>query len=80
MFWQTTVPANRNNVILPNLDPDTPYNIKVTAIYDDGPGGELEGNGRTCTYASPVPRVPKKTQTQTSSSKSAREQKKQNKK
>lgn len=60
MFWQATVPANRNNVILPNLDPDTPYNIKVTAIYDDGPGGELEGNGRTCTYASPVPHVPQK--------------------
>ncbi|KAM4542215.1 collagen alpha-1(XII) chain isoform 1-T1 [Odontesthes bonariensis] len=43
----TTVPGNRNNVILPNLDPDTPYNIKVTAIYADGPGGELEGDGRT---------------------------------
>ncbi|KAM7403882.1 hypothetical protein PAMA_004351 [Pampus argenteus] len=43
----TTVPGNRNNVILQNLDPDTPYNIKVTAIYSDGPGGELEGNGRT---------------------------------
>lgn len=34
-------------MILPNLDPDTPYNIKVTAIYGDGPGGELDGNGRT---------------------------------
>ncbi|XP_044230033.1 collagen alpha-1(XII) chain isoform X2 [Thunnus albacares] len=43
----TTVPGNRNNVILQNLDPDTPYNIKVTAIYADGPGGELEGDGRT---------------------------------
>ncbi|KAM7376532.1 hypothetical protein PAMP_006259 [Pampus punctatissimus] len=43
----TTVPGNRNNVVLQNLDPDTPYNIKVTAIYADGPGGELEGNGRT---------------------------------
>ncbi|MEQ2163874.1 hypothetical protein GOODEAATRI_000581 [Goodea atripinnis] len=36
-----------NNVVLQNLDPDTPYNIKVTAIYADGPGGELEGDGRT---------------------------------
>lgn len=44
---QTTVPGNRNNVILQNLDPDTPYNIKVTAIYGDGPGGELDGDGRT---------------------------------
>ncbi|XP_019940584.2 collagen alpha-1(XII) chain isoform X4 [Paralichthys olivaceus] len=43
----TTVPGNRNNVVLQNLDPDTPYNIKVTAIYSDGPGGELEGDGRT---------------------------------
>ncbi|XP_056152395.1 collagen alpha-1(XII) chain-like isoform X2 [Lampris incognitus] len=43
----TTVPGNRNNVILQNLDPDTPYNIKVTAVYADGPGGELEGDGRT---------------------------------
>ncbi|KAJ0062737.1 hypothetical protein NL108_004377, partial [Boleophthalmus pectinirostris] len=43
----TTVPGNRNNVVLQNLDPDTPYNIKVTAIYADGPGGELDGEGRT---------------------------------
>uniref|UniRef100_A0A3Q3B4I5 Collagen alpha-1(XII) chain n=1 Tax=Kryptolebias marmoratus TaxID=37003 RepID=A0A3Q3B4I5_KRYMA len=43
----TTVPGNRNNVILQNLDPDTPYNIKVSAIYADGPGGELDGDGRT---------------------------------
>ncbi|XP_047466383.1 collagen alpha-1(XII) chain isoform X2 [Mugil cephalus] len=43
----TTVPGNRNNVVLQNLDPDTPYNIKVTAIYADGAGGELEGDGRT---------------------------------
>uniref|UniRef100_A0A3B4AB57 Uncharacterized protein n=1 Tax=Periophthalmus magnuspinnatus TaxID=409849 RepID=A0A3B4AB57_9GOBI len=43
----TTVPGNRNSVVLQNLDPDTPYNIKVTAIYADGPGGELEGDGRT---------------------------------
>ncbi|XP_028250570.1 collagen alpha-1(XII) chain isoform X2 [Parambassis ranga] len=43
----TTVQGNRNNVVLQNLDPDTPYNIRVTAIYADGPGGELEGDGRT---------------------------------
>ncbi|XP_034431804.1 collagen alpha-1(XII) chain isoform X3 [Hippoglossus hippoglossus] len=43
----TTVPGNRNNVVLQNLDPDTPYNIKVTAIYSDGPGGDLEGDGHT---------------------------------
>ena len=47
--FQTTVQGNVNNLILENLDPDTPYNIKVTAIYADGPGGELEGDGRTGT-------------------------------
>ena len=44
---QTVVPGNRNSVVLQNLDPDTPYNIKVTAIYADGAGGQLEGDGRT---------------------------------
>ncbi|KAL0969281.1 hypothetical protein UPYG_G00224980 [Umbra pygmaea] len=43
----TFVPGNINNVILPNLDPDTPYTINVQAIYPDGPGGALDGNGRT---------------------------------
>ncbi|KAF3844687.1 hypothetical protein F7725_007850, partial [Dissostichus mawsoni] len=43
----TVVPGNRNNVVLQNLDPETPYNIKVTAMYADGAGGELEGDGRT---------------------------------
>ncbi|KAM8917084.1 collagen alpha-1(XII) chain isoform 2-T2 [Spinachia spinachia] len=43
----TVVPGNRNNVVLKNLDADTPYDIKVTAIYADGAGGQLEGDGRT---------------------------------
>lgn len=47
VFLQTTVPGNQNSVILQNLDPDTPYNIKVTAMYSDGPGGDIDGNGRT---------------------------------
>ncbi|XP_061650641.1 collagen alpha-1(XII) chain isoform X2 [Phyllopteryx taeniolatus] len=49
----TTVEGNRNNVVLQNLDSDTPYNIKVTAIYDEGPGGELEGDGRTAAMLGP---------------------------
>lgn len=44
---QTVVPGNRNNAQLQNLFPDTPYNITVEAIYGDGPGGSLNGNGRT---------------------------------
>uniref|UniRef100_A0A672RGH6 Collagen type XII alpha 1 chain n=1 Tax=Sinocyclocheilus grahami TaxID=75366 RepID=A0A672RGH6_SINGR len=43
----TSVPGNRNTVILQNLQPDTPYNINVEAIYQDGPGGRLSGDGKT---------------------------------
>ncbi|KAJ8008899.1 hypothetical protein DPEC_G00083220 [Dallia pectoralis] len=43
----TAVPGNRNNALLQNLLPDTPYNITVEAIYADGPGGTLNGPGRT---------------------------------
>ncbi|XP_027134926.1 collagen alpha-1(XII) chain isoform X15 [Larimichthys crocea] len=49
----TVVPGNRNNAMLQNLIPDTPYNITVEAIYDDGPGGNLNGNGRTVGLLSP---------------------------
>ena len=44
---QTVVPGNRNNAMLQNLQPDTPYNITVEAIYAEGPGGSLNGPGRT---------------------------------
>ncbi|XP_062864011.1 collagen alpha-1(XII) chain [Trichomycterus rosablanca] len=43
----TSVPGNRNSVILQNLQPDTPYRITVAAVYPDGPGGELSENGHT---------------------------------
>nr|XP_023970152.1 collagen alpha-1(XII) chain isoform X1 [Chrysemys picta bellii] len=43
----TTVPGRRNNVILQPLQSDTPYKITVVAVYDDGDGGQLTGNGRT---------------------------------
>ncbi|XP_056150871.1 collagen alpha-1(XII) chain isoform X2 [Lampris incognitus] len=43
----TIVPGNRNNAMLLNLLPDTPYNITVEAIYAEGPGSALDGNGRT---------------------------------
>ncbi|XP_058469849.1 collagen alpha-1(XII) chain isoform X2 [Solea solea] len=49
----TTVPGNRNNAMLQNLNPDTPYNITVEAVYAEGPGGELNGNGRTVGLLSP---------------------------
>ncbi|XP_060735731.1 collagen alpha-1(XII) chain isoform X2 [Tachysurus vachellii] len=43
----TTVPGNRNNVILQSLQPNTPYTINVMALYQDGPGGDLSGDGHT---------------------------------
>uniref|UniRef100_A0A8B9RIB8 Collagen, type XII, alpha 1b n=1 Tax=Astyanax mexicanus TaxID=7994 RepID=A0A8B9RIB8_ASTMX len=43
----TVVPGNRNNAMLQNLLPETPYNITVQAIYADGAGGSLAGNGKT---------------------------------
>uniref|UniRef100_A0A8C9ZMB3 Collagen alpha-1(XII) chain n=1 Tax=Sander lucioperca TaxID=283035 RepID=A0A8C9ZMB3_SANLU len=42
-----------NNAMLQNLFPDTPYNITVEAIYAEGPGGSLNGNGRTVGLLSP---------------------------
>ncbi|XP_026185345.1 collagen alpha-1(XII) chain isoform X2 [Mastacembelus armatus] len=49
----TVVPGNRNNAMLQNLLPDTPYNITVEAVYAEGPGGTLNGNGRTVGLLSP---------------------------
>ncbi|XP_008292859.1 collagen alpha-1(XII) chain-like isoform X2 [Stegastes partitus] len=49
----TVVPGNRNNARLQNLLPDTPYNITVEAVYAEGPGGSLNGNGRTLGMSSP---------------------------
>lgn len=45
--FQTTVPGIRNSLVLQNLLPDTPYNVTVEAIYADGVGGSLNGNGKT---------------------------------
>ncbi|XP_064195946.1 collagen alpha-1(XII) chain isoform X2 [Anguilla rostrata] len=47
------VPGNRNNAMLQNLQPDTPYNITVEAVYTDGPGKKLSGNGRTLSLSAP---------------------------
>uniref|UniRef100_A0A3Q3JN59 Collagen alpha-1(XII) chain n=1 Tax=Monopterus albus TaxID=43700 RepID=A0A3Q3JN59_MONAL len=49
----TVVPGNRNNAMLQHLQPDTPYNITVEAVYAEGPGGSLNGNGRTVGMLSP---------------------------
>uniref|UniRef100_A0A3P9LM25 Collagen, type XII, alpha 1b n=1 Tax=Oryzias latipes TaxID=8090 RepID=A0A3P9LM25_ORYLA len=49
----TTAPGIRNSLILQNLLPETPYNITVEAIYADGVGGSLNGNGKTLGMLSP---------------------------
>ncbi|KAJ8270953.1 hypothetical protein GJAV_G00121110 [Gymnothorax javanicus] len=50
---EVSVPGNRNNALLPNLQSDTPYNITVEAVYADGPGKKLSGNGRTLALLPP---------------------------
>uniref|UniRef100_A0A8C7UT66 Collagen, type XII, alpha 1b n=1 Tax=Oncorhynchus mykiss TaxID=8022 RepID=A0A8C7UT66_ONCMY len=50
----TVVPGNRNNAILQNLLPDTPYSITVEAIYADGSGPSLIGPGRTVGLLEPL--------------------------
>ncbi|XP_077162695.1 collagen alpha-1(XII) chain isoform X2 [Paroedura picta] len=49
----TTVPGRRNNVMLHPLHSDTPYKITVVAVYEDGDGGQLTGNGKTVGLLSP---------------------------
>lgn len=43
--------------MLQGLRPDTPYNITVQAVYAEGPGGSLNGNGRTGEQTMRCPRV-----------------------
>nr|XP_014348789.1 PREDICTED: collagen alpha-1(XII) chain [Latimeria chalumnae] len=50
----TTVPGRRNNVVLQPLQSDTPYKITVVAVYSDGEGGQMTGNGRTVGLLEPT--------------------------
>ncbi|XP_075058737.1 collagen alpha-1(XII) chain isoform X1 [Mixophyes fleayi] len=49
----TTVPGRRNNVVLQPLTSDTPYKITVVAVYADGDGGQITGNGKTVGLLAP---------------------------
>nr|XP_033792023.1 collagen alpha-1(XII) chain isoform X1 [Geotrypetes seraphini] len=49
----TSVPGRRNNVVLHPLLSDTPYKITVVAVYADGDGGQLTGDGRTVGLLAP---------------------------
>uniref|UniRef100_A0A6Q2XZ99 Collagen alpha-1(XII) chain n=1 Tax=Esox lucius TaxID=8010 RepID=A0A6Q2XZ99_ESOLU len=41
------VPGNINTAFLDSLIPDTPYSVSVQAVYADGDGPPLKGNGKT---------------------------------
>ncbi|CAM9702238.1 unnamed protein product, partial [Lampetra planeri] len=47
------VGGRRNNVILQNLLPDTPYRVTVTSLYQAGEGGNLDGTARTLPLVAP---------------------------
>ncbi|XP_058235769.1 collagen alpha-1(XII) chain isoform X2 [Hemibagrus wyckioides] len=47
------VPGNINNAFLDQLVPDTPYSVNVLALYADGNGPPVKGNGKTLPRASP---------------------------
>lgn len=51
-FFSTKVlvPGNTHNAFLDNLIPDTPYSVSVSALYADGEGSPVKGNGKTRTY------------------------------
>lgn len=45
---QVLVPGNINNAFLDQLVPDTPYSVDVIALYADGQGAMVKGDGKTC--------------------------------
>ncbi|KAM8953803.1 collagen alpha-1(XII) chain [Pelodytes ibericus] len=49
----TIVPGRRNTAVLQPLLSDTPYKITVVAVYADGDGGQMTGNGRTVGLLAP---------------------------
>uniref|UniRef100_A0A8C7KHB2 Collagen type XII alpha 1 chain n=1 Tax=Oncorhynchus kisutch TaxID=8019 RepID=A0A8C7KHB2_ONCKI len=47
------VPGNINNAFLDSLIPDTPYSVSVLALYADGEGPPVKGDGKTLPRAGP---------------------------
>uniref|UniRef100_A0A674BPV5 Collagen type XII alpha 1 chain n=1 Tax=Salmo trutta TaxID=8032 RepID=A0A674BPV5_SALTR len=47
------VPGNINNAFLDSLIPDTPYSISVLALYADGEGSPVKGDGKTLPRVGP---------------------------
>lgn len=44
---QVLVPGNIHSAFLDNLIPDTPYSVDVQALYADGEGSSVSGDGKT---------------------------------
>lgn len=45
---QTIVDGDRNTLVFEELDPDTPYDVSITAVYpDESESEDLMGNERT---------------------------------
>uniref|UniRef100_A0A8C7Z063 Collagen, type XII, alpha 1b n=1 Tax=Oryzias sinensis TaxID=183150 RepID=A0A8C7Z063_9TELE len=47
------VSGSINTAFLDNLIPDTPYSVTVSAMYADGEGSKVKGNGKTLPRAGP---------------------------
>lgn len=46
---QIMVPGTSTTAFLPDLIPDTDYNVAVVAVYNDGEGDIITDNGKTRT-------------------------------
>lgn len=47
---QEQVPGSQTNIVLRNLQPDTPYTVSVAPVYPATEGRRQSDNGRTRTY------------------------------
>ena len=47
--------SDETTAVLENLDPDTPYDVTVTAIYpDESESEDLQGTEKTCKIHTPA--------------------------
>lgn len=55
--WQAILGSEETSHLLQNLDPDTDYDVTVTAIYpDESESEDLLGSQRTCKHNRPISR------------------------
>lgn len=62
LIFQAILNSDEISHVLENLDPDTLYDVTVTAIYpDESESEDLMGSQRTCKPAAPRPPLPRHT-------------------